>query len=506
MFSGKSEQWKMVARALKRPLNHQWADADSVVRIVSDPSCRQGFRQEVIAPVGEILGKELPSDWEYTFDFGRYCVGYPVIVLDYHGIFDAPFRLEYKLAETPYECQFDFAEPGLCSLSRSWLQDGSLVLDEPASEIRFSRRGAFRFLTLKSVSNSNAYKAVLKGIRCDMVSAADFSQIPAVEPDSLDRRIDRIGLITLASCMQDVFEDGPKRDRRLWLGDLRIQALANYNSFRNFNLVKRCLYLFAAAADPQTGQIPGCIYRDHPHLQGGCFIDDFAVLFGDILLDYIIQSNDVETGHDLFEISLHQCRLALENFESGCFKDTKKHWLFVDWRDGLQKECAEHCTVIYGMKRVYQLAEYLGCEDRLTEYPNLIRILQKNGFEKWYDAKQGCFVANGQSSYASQIWAAYAGLLPEKETVELLIRMLNSKRFLAPGGPFLYNQLILVLTRYGLQQKARDVVRNYWGKMIESGADTFWEFFIPENPMYSAYGNAAINSHCHAWSTPVIRI
>ena len=114
MFSGKSEQWKMVARALKRPLNHQWADADSVVRIVSDPSCRQGFRQEVIAPVGEILGKELPSDWEYTFDFGRYCVGYPVIVLDYHGIFDAPFRLEYKLAETPYECQFDFAEPGLC--------------------------------------------------------------------------------------------------------------------------------------------------------------------------------------------------------------------------------------------------------------------------------------------------------------------------------------------------------------------------------------------------------
>ena len=27
--------------------------------------------------------------------------------------------------------------------------------------------------------------------------------------------------------MQDVFEDGPKRDRRLWLGDLRLEALAN---------------------------------------------------------------------------------------------------------------------------------------------------------------------------------------------------------------------------------------------------------------------------------------
>ena len=26
--------------------------------------------------------------------------------------------------------------------------------------------------------------------------------------------------------MQDVFEDGPKRDRRLWLGDLRLPIVA----------------------------------------------------------------------------------------------------------------------------------------------------------------------------------------------------------------------------------------------------------------------------------------
>ena len=42
-----------------------------------------------------------------------------------------------------------------------------------------------------------------------------------------------------------LFEDGPKRDRRLWLGDLRLQALANYATFDNKELVRRCLYLFA---------------------------------------------------------------------------------------------------------------------------------------------------------------------------------------------------------------------------------------------------------------------
>ena len=34
-----------------------------------------------------------------------------------------------------------------------------------------------------------------------------------------------------------------------WLGDLRLQALANYGTFRNFDLVKRCLYLLEEVSD-----------------------------------------------------------------------------------------------------------------------------------------------------------------------------------------------------------------------------------------------------------------
>ena len=55
--------------------------------------------------------------------------------------------------------------------------------------------------------------------------------------------------------MQDVFEDGPKRDRRLWIGDLRLQARTNYATFKNYDLVKRCMYLFAGLtrADGKIG-------------------------------------------------------------------------------------------------------------------------------------------------------------------------------------------------------------------------------------------------------------
>ncbi|WP_309121157.1 hypothetical protein [Paenibacillus sp.] len=44
--------------------------------------------------------------------------------------------------------------------------------------------------------------------------------LPASVPDDL-AAMDRIAVKTLQDCMQTVYEDGPKRDRRLWIGDLR---------------------------------------------------------------------------------------------------------------------------------------------------------------------------------------------------------------------------------------------------------------------------------------------
>jgi len=58
--------------------------------------------------------------------------------------------------------------------------------------------------------------------------------------------------------MQTVFEDGPKRDRRLLFGNLRFQAFTNYATFRNYDLVKRCLYLFAAFPR-EDGMVFACV-------------------------------------------------------------------------------------------------------------------------------------------------------------------------------------------------------------------------------------------------------
>ena len=73
---------------------------------------------------------------------------------------------------------------------------------------------------------------------------------------------------------------------------------------------------------------------------------------------------------------------------------------------------------------------------------------------------------------------------------ELLRRLPAEKEAVPPGGPFLH-------------QEAHALTRAFWGRMVELGADTFWEVFDPADPMRSPYGDPIINSYCHAWSTPV---
>jgi alpha-L-rhamnosidase len=44
------------------------------------------------------------------------------------------------------------------------------------------------------------------------------------------------------------------------------------------------------------------------------------------------------------------------------------------------------------------------------------------------------------------------------------------------------------------------LIQNYWGAMVDAGADTFWEAYDPEDSRFSPYGDVHINNFCHAWS------
>ena len=507
MYYGSEQRWADEAESLKPVLHHYVVEAKAIVRPEESPAAWQGWQVRETGKVEDFYGKALENYTEVILDFGEYCVGTPVLQFSFERRNDSPMRIEFKLAETPYELAYDFQQYRTSGgwLSRAWLQDGVVVCDENTAEVRFPRRYAFRYMALRIYLSAHSVPKLLSAA-CDCTTSADWSMLqnPAEKGDTLDQQIRKIGLVTLAACMQDFYEDGPKRDRRLWLGDLRLQMMADAQAFRNFQLAKRCLLLFAATASPAEGRISGSLYPAKPLPLADNDLFDYTVLFGDILLSYVETSGDTALGLDLLPVAIQQSRLALQEIENDCFRDFNRHWLFIDWKEGLQKECAEHGVVIYSLIRTLALAKKLGQEALVTDFPEIIERLQKAGVRKWYDREKGFFADNGQISWAAQIWAAYAEMLPPEEIRRILTSVMAEPSAVRPGGPYLHNQMALVLEKYGLHAEARELIRGYWGKMAEQGADTFWEIFDPAQPFLSPYGEAVINSHCHAWSTPVI--
>lgn len=96
MFYQQELRWAAEAEALKPCLNHELLPAADVVCAREEPAAWQGWTVDRIAAPEEIYGKEQPRSWEYTFDFGRYCVGFPVLEFEFTKRVDAPFRLELK--------------------------------------------------------------------------------------------------------------------------------------------------------------------------------------------------------------------------------------------------------------------------------------------------------------------------------------------------------------------------------------------------------------------------
>ncbi len=492
MFYQHELEWAAEAERLAPVLFHETRRPQQLIETVKDETVWQGYRTRAIGKPEEVYNRELPDSWEYCFDFGDYCVGTIAFDFDYSAPVDAPFRLEVKMAETPYELAYDFSTYN-APLGRGWLQDALLVEDQPGKTLTLPRRYAFRYIKLKVTCNSIYYKAILRDIRCDAVTSADHTQVqPYAGTDPVMQEIDRIGIKTLSLCMQDVFEDSPKRDRRLWSGDLRIQALANYQTFRNFALVKRSLLLLAAGAD-EDGRVPGCVFPASPRPVGQVFFQDYRMLFGDILLDYVKASSDLECGRELFPVAARQCRIGQEDE------------FFIDWKAELDRECAGKCCFLYGLMRGYELAELLDLTGEVADWPSWISRLRQEIREKYFDEKNGFFISGSerQISWASQVWAANACILPLEENRKLLRRTLNAADIIPPGGPFMYNQMVIALEKVQLFDEALNLTRNFWGKMLDLGADCFWEVFTPEDPRQSPYREPAINSHCHGWSVPL---
>lgn len=513
IFALQRPGWLKKAEAAKPELTETVKKPVSVVKLVKDESAFQGWKTEENYSLNDLYRSSFKNQSGVIVDFKEHITGhFAFTVKSIEGTPDGPLRFKFTFGEIPSEAATAF-DPYTGGLSRAWLQDEIITVTEIPARITLPRRVAFRYLKIELLASSPFFDFAITEMETTATTSADAVATPlATGTPPLISDIDRIGLATLKECMQTVYEDGPKRDRRLWIGDLYLEALANAQSYRKHELTKRCLYLLAALSR-EDGLLHSSVFETpEPHPQTGIsFLFDYSLLYNVAVKDYFEATGDYTTATDLWPLVKRQAENSSGYLNSDGIFDHQQAvkenwWLFVDWNAALDRQASIQGIIIYSLKQSYELAKSLGKDSEVSHWPALINRMTEAAREKLYNKNTSLFESgpDRQISYASQAWMIISGVVSENEGQKTLNALFASKDAVKPRTPYLYHYVVQAMIESGMAEEAKELVLDYWGGMVKKGADTFWEVYDPSDDYLSPYGFFPVNSYCHAWScTPV---
>ena len=487
-------------------------------------ACLPALKHWCMSPVGTVEPVEDPAAWQGVsmrpavekrsygngervfFDFGEHAVGHVELELALDGVdFDSPLFLRFLAAELPYEFSYR-REEWTTWLSQAWMQEDFVKYDTLPAKVRLPRRYAFRYLMVEVVATPNPIRFRKVRLRAESSAGRRLPPPPQGLPP-LESQIWEAGVRTLRNCMQTVFEDGPKRDRRLWLGDLRLEALVNAVTYRNPRVVERSLYVLAAAME-KDGIFPSCAYEGEMLGRHGAHAYEYPFLLPKILVEHIGFYQRRQVARDLYQTALLQFKRVEKDFDrDGLLHVPPPQWSVIDQNRTMDKTVATHCAYIYGLEAMAQLSDLLGKPDA----PSLRKRaawLRKTARAHWLQ-EDGFFATDretgrGDRTVASQVWAILAEVVTGEEAADLLKRTLAEDSLVAPMSPYLQHFLLEACRLVGNEEALHQVLQRYWGAILKTGASTFYEVFKMDDPFYSPYKQAWVNSACHAWScTPV---
>ena len=464
------------------------------------------FEKDAVAPFG-VKTVEKPEVQEVfqkgdsiTLDFGEHMVGKLSFKMEsVEGHIGEPIRLKFRFGEIPMELTRDFSTYDGW-ISGSWLQEEIVNVDFPGN-VTLPRRYCFRFMEVTVLET--VQKVKLSEFSVMHTTSADTENAEKYEiTDNELAEIDRVSAKTLEDCMQSVYEDGPKRDRRLWSGDFRLQALSDYYVFKNYDLVKRCLYLFAACLTDGK-YLPSCLYH-YPELwskKGSGFMD-YAFLYTVSVGEYFEHSKDEATARELFPIVKNQMELVISNLtEDGILTIPEDSNGFIDWADGLKKILPTHGVFLYALEKNIELAKSLGETEIAESWEKTLQKSRKAAYDLFFNGEKFVNCAeDNQYTVHGQVWMILGGVVDGDEGINTLKKAFASKDSIKPVSPYMHHYVLEAMIKLQMFDEAKAYIKDYWGGMIKLGADTFWEVYVPNDLSVSPYNDAVINSFCHAWS------
>lgn len=341
--------------------------------------------------------------------------------------------------------------------------------------------------------------------------------------DRLHSKIYEVAKHTLQLCMHEHYEDCPWREQALYAMDSRIEMLASYYAFGEFDMPRASLKLFSLSQRP-NGQIELCAPAESP-----VYIPSFTLCYVIEAAEYLSYSSDTAFLSEIYPV----LKKTVESFAAkmtgrgliASFTEPEA-WNFYEWAPGLDgrvRECwpenmefdcvneSEGNCLSAPLNAYFSLclesfariSEALGKEEEKQWALRLRKTVNNALHDLFWNGQRGMFagyLCGGELLHYGELTQALlvcCGAADEAQSTAVR-RLLSAENDLVPitlGSSF-YKYEALMQDRETYGRAVFDDIADRWGAMLFSGATSFWETFSGDDEF--TFNGAT--SLCHGWA------
>jgi hypothetical protein len=417
-------------------------------------------------------------------DFGKELHGGLQLVT---GMFkeQRPIKVRITFGESVSEAMSSM--PGSTATNDHAVRDFEILLPWLGS-IEVGNSG-FRFVKIELLDKNRELK--LKEVRAIAIQR-DIPYLGSFKCN--DERLNQIwktGAYTVQLNMQQFLWDGIKRDRLVWVGDMHPEVMTILAAFGYNEVVPKTLDLIR-----DITKLPNWMNGISSYSMWWIIIQ-YQWYMNNGNLDYLKQNKDYT--YKLLDL--------LETKIDSVGNEKLDGHRFLDWPTSPNKE-AIHAGLQSMMLMTFRNGEKIA---------NILNDKEKAAAYKlvWQSLKKNVPTPNGNKSGAALM--AISGLVDAKAMNDTLL----SKNETDGISTFYGYYVLQARAKAGDYAEAMNVIRSYWGGMLDLGATTFWEDFdmkwlenagrideitpIDKVDVHSKYGSYCYkglrNSFCHGWAS-----
>ena len=263
-----------------------------------------------------------------------------------------------------------------------------------------------------------------------------------------DERLNQIwktGAYTVHLCMQDYLWDGVKRDRLVWMGDMHPEVMTANTVFGNQAVIRKSL-------DYVRDKTPA-----NDWMNGICSYSLWWIIIQHHLYQWYGDKSYLQEQSVYLTALLHHVMLQMKGT-----REAYPEGRFIDWPSNDQPDVIHaglQALSVRALEAGAEMAGWLGDSALKEKCLDVTRELRQYVPD---------MVGNSQAAALLSI----SGMVGATEASAIILKN-GAEAFTSFMGYY----LLEALARSGHYAEAMQLISDYWGRMLDLGATTFWEDF-----------------------------